>query len=248
VGGGADYGLGALFGFFGVGESCGIIHEDSGSDEDGFGAELHYQRGVGGGGDASGGKIGDGELAGFGDQFDQLVRSLQVFGAGVKLGFAEDGENFHVLNNLADVSYGVDDVSGAGLAFGANHGRTFGDAAESFSEIARTADEWDFEGLLIDVVRFVGGSQDFGFIDIVDPKLFENLGFGEMSDAAFGHDGDGDGGHDLADFFGRGHAGDSAFGADLRRHTLERHDGDGAGFLGDDGLLGGGDVHNDAAF
>ena len=49
-------------------------------------------------------------------------------------------------------------------------------------------------------------------------------------------------------FLGLGHAGDAAFGADLRGHALEGHDGDGASLLGDGGLLGVGDVHNDAAF
>src|SRR5271165_33226 len=48
--------------------------------------------------------------------------------------------------------------------------------------------------------------------------------------------------------FGRSHAGNAAFGADLRGHALEGHDGDGSGFFGDGGLLGGGDVHDDAAF
>ena len=49
-------------------------------------------------------------------------------------------------------------------------------------------------------------------------------------------------------FLGDGHAGNAAFGADLRGHALERHDGDGAGLFGDGGLLGVGDVHDDAAF
>ena len=36
-------------------------------------------------------------------------------------------------------------------------------------------------------------------------------------------------------------------GADVGGHALECHDGDGAGILGDLGLLGGDDVHDDAA-
>ena len=68
-----------------------------------------------------------------------------------------------------------------------------------------------------------------------------------MSDAAFGHDRNRHGGHDLANLFGRSHAGYAAFGADLRGHALECHHGDGAGFFGDVGLFGVGDVHDDAA-
>ena len=46
---------------------------------------------------------------------------------------------------------------------------------------------------------------------------------------------------------GSRHAGDAAGRADVGRDALERHDGDGAGILGDLGLLGRDDVHDDAA-
>ncbi len=69
-----------------------------------------------------------------------------------------------------------------------------------------------------------------------------------MPDAALGHDRDGDGGHDLTNLFGAGHASHAAFGADLRGHALEGHDGDGSGFFGDGGLGRVGDIHNYAAF
>ena len=48
-------------------------------------------------------------------------------------------------------------------------------------------------------------------------------------------------------FLGERHAGNAAFGADLRGHALEGHHGDGAGAFGNGGLLGVGDVHDDAA-
>ncbi len=69
-----------------------------------------------------------------------------------------------------------------------------------------------------------------------------------MSDAALGHDRNGDGSHDLPNDLGRSHAGYAAFGADLRGDAFEGHDGDGAGVFGDGGLGGSGDVHDDAAF
>jgi hypothetical protein len=113
--------------------------------------------------------------------------------------------------------------------------------------------------VFVDVVGFVGGGEDFGFVDVVDAEFLENLGFGKVSDAALGHDRDGDGGHDLADDFGRGHARYAAFGADLRGVTrsppLKAMDRDCAGLFG---AMGGlalfyngvltGDVHDDAAF
>src|SRR5690242_5771073 len=59
IGGGEDDGFGAL------GRIAGL--ENSGADENGFGAKLHHKRGVGGSGDAAGGKIRHGKLAGFCD-------------------------------------------------------------------------------------------------------------------------------------------------------------------------------------
>ena len=206
------------------------------------------KRRVGGSRNSSGGEIRDGKLPCFGDDADQFVGCAVFFGLGVEFFFAEHGENFHLLHDLANVLDGVNYVAGAGFALGADHGGAFGDAAQGFAEVARAADEWDLEGVFVDVVGFVGGGEDFGFVDVVDAEFLQNLGFGEVADAALGHDRDRDGGHDLANLFGRGHAGDAAFGADLRGHAFERHDGDGAGLFGDDGLLGVGDVHDDAAF
>ena len=68
-----------------------------------------------------------------------------------------------------------------------------------------------------------------------------------MADAALGHHRNGNRSHDLANLLGRSHTGDAAFGTDLRRDALQRHDCDGAGFLGNGRLLGIGDVHDDAA-
>src|SRR6202021_3750685 len=163
----------------------------------------------------------------------QFIRCAVFFGFGVEFLFAKDGEDFHLLHDLADVLDGVDHVAGAGLALGADHARAFGDAAQGFAEIARAADEGDGEGVLIDVVSFVGGGEDLGFVDVVDAKFLENLGLGKRPAAAFGHNGDREGAHDLANDFGRCHAGNAAFGANLRGDTLQGHDGNGTGFFGD---------------
>ena len=94
----------------------------------------------------------------------------------------------------------------------------------------------------------VGGGEDLGFVDVVDPEGFEDLGFDEVADAGFRHDRDGYSGHDFFDEGRIAHAGDAAVGADIGRDAFEGHDGDGAGFFGDAGVLGGDDVHDDAAF
>ena len=166
----------------------------------------------------------------------------------VELFVAEDGERPYFADDLAHVLDGVDNVAGAGFALGADHGCAFCDAAEGFTEVARAADEGRGEGMLVDVVGLVGGGEDLGLVDEVDADLLQDLGFGEVADAGLGHDGDGDGGHDLFDELGVGHAGDAAFGADHGGDALERHDGDSTGLFSNAGLLDVHDVHDDATF
>jgi hypothetical protein len=147
-----------------------FLHEDAGADEDGLRAELHHEGCVGGSGDAAGGEVGDGEFAGLGDEADEFVGSAVLFGRVVELFFAEDGDLPHLTGDLAHVLDGVDDVAGAGFAFGADHGRAFGDAAQSFAQVARAADEGRLEGVLVDVVGLVGGGEDFRLVDEVDAE------------------------------------------------------------------------------
>ncbi len=143
-----------------------------------------------------------------------------LFGFGVEFFFAQHGQDFHLLHNLPDMLDGVDNVPGAGLAFGADHGCAFGDAAQSFAQIARAADEGDVEGVLVDVMGFVGRREHFGFVDVIDAKFLQNLRLSKMSYAALGHNRDRDLGHDFANLFGTRHAGYAAFGADLRGDSL----------------------------
>src|SRR6266705_288050 len=239
-------GLGALLGFDRVSELGGVLHENAGADEYGFRTQLHDERSIRRRSDSAGRKIRDGQLPFLGHNADQFVRRAVLFGFGVELFLAEHGEDFHFLHDLADVLDGMHDVAGAGFALGANHGRAFRDTAEGFAQVARAAYERDLEGVFVDVMSFVGWGQDLGLVDVVDPELFEKLGLGEVADAALGHDWDRHGGHDLANLFGRSHAGDTTLGADLRGDALERHDRDRPGALGDFGLLRISDVHNDA--
>jgi hypothetical protein len=68
-----------------------------------------------------------------------------------------------------------------------------------------------------------------------------------VADADLGHDRDRHGLLDAPDQRGVGHAGHAAVAADVSGDALERHDGGGAGVLGDLGLLGVDHVHDHAA-
>jgi hypothetical protein len=68
-----------------------------------------------------------------------------------------------------------------------------------------------------------------------------------VADSGLGHDRDRHCLLDLLDLVRVGHARDPALGADIGRHSLERHHRAGARVLGDPGLLGVRDVHDHAA-
>jgi len=98
------------------------------------------------------------------------------------------------------------------------------------------------------VVDVIGRRQHLGFVDVVDVERLQHLRLDEVADAGLGHDRDRHLGDDRLDQIRVAHPGDAALRADVGRHALECHDRDGAGVLGDPGLLGGDDVHDDAAF
>ena len=93
----------------------------------------------------------------------------------------------------------------------------------------------------------VGGGQHLGLVDVVDLECLQDLRLGEVADPALRHHRDRDGLLDLADHARVGHPRHPAVTADVGRNALERHHGAGAGVLGDHGLLGVDDVHDDAA-
>ena len=66
------------------------------------------------------------------------------------------------------VADGFNNVSGSGFTLCADHGCAFVDAAEGFAEVAAAADEGDAVDVFVDVEGWVGGGENFGFVDVVD--------------------------------------------------------------------------------
>ena len=97
------------------------------------------------------------------------------------------------------------------------------------------------------MVHVVGGGEDLGLVDVVDVDGLENLRLCDVANAALCHDGDGHSLLDAANHRRIAHAGDPTGGADVCGDALEGHDGAGSGRLCNACLLGGGDVHDDAA-
>ncbi len=88
-----------------------------------------------GGGDPARGEQHDGQLSGAGDLADQLERGAQLLGGHVQLGLVEGGELADLGADRAHVPSGLDDVAGARLALGPDHGRALGDAAQRLAQV-----------------------------------------------------------------------------------------------------------------
>lgn len=97
------------------------------------------------------------------------------------------------------------------------------------------------------MVHVIRGREDFALVDVVDLDGLQYLGLHEMTDAAFGHNGDGDGLLNAADHLGVAHTGHTARCPDIRGDALQRHNRAGTGGFGNFRLLGRGYVHDDAA-
>jgi len=132
------------------------------------------------------------------------------FGCGVEFLIRKNGEGLHLLRDLAHVPHRMHHVASAGFALGADHGRAFGDAAESFSQVARATHKRRGEGVLVDVVRFIAGVSTSLSSMKSTPSCLQNLRFGEVTDTGLGHDWNRNGADDFLNELRAGHAGNAA--------------------------------------
>ncbi|KAF5930813.1 hypothetical protein HYC85_031686 [Camellia sinensis] len=216
-------------------------------DENTIAAQLHHQRGVGGGGYTAGGEVDHRKPPELLRLHHQIIRSSDFLSEGEDLIVVHVAKHTNIAHDGSNVTHRLDDVAGAGLALGADHGGAFADTAEGFAKVAAAADEGDAEVVFVDVVVVVSDSEDFALVDVVDANRLEDLSLDEVADSGLGHDRDGDGLLDLLDELGVAHAGDAALGTDVGRDAFQGHDGAGAGLLRDASLVSVDDVHDDSA-
>jgi len=144
------------------------------------------------------------------------------------------------------VTYGFHHISGACLAFGANHGGAFAYAAQCLTKITTTTYKGYLKGVFVDVMRFVSRGKHFRFVDIIHADGFQNLGFDKMPNAAFCHDGNGDRIHDLKNELRIAHARHAAISPDICRHPFECHYCHCTGIFSDTGMFGSDYIHDHA--
>ncbi|BBG31019.1 GTP cyclohydrolase II [Zymobacter palmae] len=223
-----------------------IVHEDAGTNKHGFSAQLTHQRGIGRRGDTTGREVRHRQTAFTCNPRYQFVRHLQLLGRHVQLIFAHGGQAANVTAHRTHVLNGVYHVTGTRFPFGADHSGAFGNAAQCFAQVARTADERRGEFMLVDMVDLIGHRQHFTFVDEVDAQCLQYLRFSKVANTRFRHDGQRSNRHDGFDQLGISHAGNAAFSADLCRNPFQRHDRDGPCTFSHFSLFGGTDVHDDA--
>ena len=177
----------------------------------------------------------------------QIVRHGQLLGGLVDLVVAQADKFADLLVHGAHVAHGLNHVAGAGLALGANHGSTLGDAAQRLAQVLRAAHKRHVELVLVDVVHVVGRGKHLGFVDVIDFDGLQNAGLGDVADAHLGHNRNRDGFLNALDHGRVAHTGDAAGGANISGDALQRHHRARAGILRDFRLFGRGDVHDHAA-
>lgn len=155
--------------------------KDSRTDEDAIAAQLHHQRRISRCRNATRGEVDNGETTLFGGLAQELIGSTQLAGIRAQLGLrvrrAEKDASCasNLLIDRAHMLNRLNNVARAGLTLGADHGSTLGNAAQGLTEVTATADERNFEIVLLDVVFVIGRSQHFGFVDVVNAEGLEDL-------------------------------------------------------------------------
>ena len=117
----------------------------------------------------------------------------------------------------------LNDITRASFTLGTNHGCPFADAAQCLAEVTRSTHERDGEEVFIDMEMFVGRCQYLRLVDAIHAYRLEDFSFDKMSDAALGHDRNGDRLFDLDNKLGVAHTSNATMSANIGRHALESH-------------------------
>ena len=208
---------------------------------------MHHQRGVGWGGDPTGGKVDHRQAAQLGRLLDQVKWGLDILGIGVKFILIHALQAADFTHHRARVADSFDHIAGARFALGADHRGTLGDTTQRLAQVATATDKGHGKFVLVNVVIFVGGGEHFALINIIDPERLQNLRFDKVADARLGHHRDCHCGNDALDHIGVTHARHTTIATDVSRHPFQRHHRTRAGLFGNARLLRCHHIHDHAA-
>ena len=119
--------------------------------------------------------------------FYQFVRHLKLFGCFKEFVFTHTSNvgNFTVhFSHMADC---LNNITGTRFSFGPDHGSTFGDSSQSFTQIFGTTYKWNFEISFVNMIDIICRGENFAFINVINFKSFQNLSFCEVANTTFCH-------------------------------------------------------------
>jgi hypothetical protein len=113
------------------------------------------------GGDATCGKVDHREMFQARRLFEQVERSLYLLGVRVEFVLRHHARLADFTSDGTLVAHRLHDVTCARFSLGADESRALRYASKSLAEVARTANKRYLERVLVDLVFFIRGCQDF---------------------------------------------------------------------------------------
>ena len=170
-----------------------------------------------------------------------------MFGGLEELVVVHARQSANLALHQSHVTHGLNNIARTGLTLGANHRGTFGNTAQGLTQVLGATDKGHVELRLVDMVDVVGGREYLALVDVVNLDGLQDLCLGNVTDAALGHDGDGDSLLNAANHLRVAHTTHTTCSTDVGGDAFEGHDGTGTGSLGNPGLFGSRHVHDNTA-
>ena len=141
---------------------------------------------------------------------------------------------------------GCDEIACTCFTLGSNHGGTFVNTTNGFTEFGSTTHEWNFVGFLVDVEERISRCENFGLIDHVYAHGFENPCFAFVADTCLGHNWNGCAVKNALNHVRMACSSNTACLANVRWNSLECHNCNSPSIFCDSCLFCINNVHDDA--
>lgn len=107
-----------------------------------------------------------------------MERGLDVLCKRIEFFFVHDACSANFAHHGALVTNGLDDIASACLTLCPDERGALGDAPQCLAQVTGATNKGNFETVLVNVVFFVCGGENFGFVDVVDTYRLKYLGRG----------------------------------------------------------------------
>ena len=174
----------------------------------------------------------------------QFIGRLQLFGSLKELILTHAHQSADLTLHQTHVTHRLNHITRARLALGTNHRGTLGNTAQGLTQVLGTTYKRHVKLRLVDMIDVISRTQHLTLVDIVNLDGLQNLGLGNMTDAALRHHRDAHGLLDTTYHLGVAHTTHTTRCTDVSRDSFEGHDSAGTGSLSNLGLFGSSHVHD----